>query len=139
MIYGIGTDILRIERIERIWQRHGERFPEKILGDAERAEFAQRRQALRKPARYLAMAFAAKEAFVKALGTGFHGVDYADAGVVHEESGRPVLVFSERMKQRLAGLGIASAHVSLSDEGGLVCAMVVLERGNETAPARSER
>lgn len=129
MIYGVGTDILRLDRMERVWQRHGERLVGKILCPAEQREFEQRRaQDKRSPARYLAMAFAGKEAFVKALGTGFHGVAYADAGVVYEESGKPVLVFSRGMKARLKRLGIAGGHVSLSDEGGLVCAMVVLER-----------
>jgi holo-[acyl-carrier protein] synthase len=81
-----------------------------------------------KPVRFLTMAFAAKEACVKALGTGFKGVSYRDVGSIHEDSGKPVLVFSEKMQKRLGKLGIASSHVSLSDEGGLICAMVVLER-----------
>lgn len=123
-IYGVGVDILRLERIEKIWQRHGARLADKILCEAERAEFARRQQ----PVRYLAMSFAGKEALVKALGTGFHGVGYRDAGVVHEASGKPVLIFSERLRTQFHALGIGHGHVSLSDEGGLICAMVVLER-----------
>ncbi|HUP92717.1 MAG TPA: holo-ACP synthase [Solimonas sp.] len=143
MIYGIGTDILRLERMEKIWARHGERLADKILGPEERREFDRRLVTHRRPARYLAMAFAGKEAFVKALGTGFHGVAYADAGVVHLKTGKPVLVFSPRMRVRLKRLGISGGHVSLSDEGGLICAMVVLEGGAAprkpvpTRPAKS--
>lgn len=124
MIYGIGVDILRQSRIEKIWQRHGERLPEKILCEAEHAEFALSKN----PARFLTMAFAAKEACVKALGTGFHGVGYRDVGSIHEPSGKPVLTYSPSLQQRLTELGISCGHVSLSDEGGLICAMVVLEK-----------
>ncbi|MGH8505629.1 MAG: holo-ACP synthase [Stenotrophobium sp.] len=124
MIYGIGVDILRQSRIEKIWQRHGERLPEKILCAAERAEFA----STKNPVRFLTMAFAAKEACVKALGTGFRGVGYRDVGSIHELSGKPVLTFSPQLQQRLSELGITGSHVSLSDEGGLICAMVVLEK-----------
>ena len=109
---------------EKIWQRHGERLPEKILCAEERIEFA----TAKNPVRFLTMAFAAKEACVKALGTGFHGVGYRDVGSVHEPSGKPVLTFSPQLQQRLAALGIVCGHVSLTDEGGLVCAMVVLEK-----------
>lgn len=124
MIFGIGVDILRQDRMQKVWARHGERLAERILCEAERREFAQSK----KPVRFLTMAFAAKEACVKALGTGFHGVGYRDVGSVHEASGKPVLVFSDKLQQRLQELGVHTGHVSLTDEGGLVCAMVVLER-----------
>lgn len=124
MIFGIGVDILRQERMEKVWARHGDKLAQRILCEAEREEFAQSKN----PVRFLAMAFAAKEACVKALGTGFHSVGYRDVGSVHEESGKPVLVFSDKLRKRFDQLGITSSHLSLSDEGGLVCAMVVLER-----------
>jgi holo-[acyl-carrier protein] synthase len=124
MIHGIGVDILRQERIQKVWDRHGERLADKILSEAERAEFALNK----KPVRYLAMAFAAKEAFAKALGTGFRDVlGFRDAGVVREENGRPTLIFSPVLQELLRSRGIAKGHISLSDEGGLICAMVVLE------------
>lgn len=123
MIAGIGVDILGQQRVQKVYERHGTRFAQKILCEAELAEFKRSG----KPARYLAMAFAAKEAFVKALGTGFRGVGYRDAGTVHEASGKPVLVFSAALKAKLQQRGIAGGHVSLSDEAGLICAMVVLE------------
>jgi holo-[acyl-carrier protein] synthase len=124
MIYGIGVDILRQQRIQKIWDRHGAKLADKILCEAEREEFVRSKN----PVRFLTVAFAAKEACVKALGSGFSGVGYRDAGAVREASGKPVLVFSPKMQQQLRTLGIAGSHVSLSDEGGLVCAMVVLER-----------
>lgn len=124
MIYGTGVDILSQQRIEKVYSRHGNRFARKILCAAELKEFRQSK----KPARFLAMAFAAKEAFVKALGTGFRGVGYRDAGTVHEASGKPVLIYSRKMRGLLKQRAIAGGHVSLSDEAGMVCAMVILER-----------
>ncbi len=125
MIYGIGTDLLRIDRVEKLWLRYGEHFADKILMPEERAQFA----LAHRKGNFLAKAFATKEAFVKALGTGFTGVAYRDAGVVALPSGKPTLVFSAAMQQRLGALGIAAAHVSLSDEDGRVMAFVVLESG----------
>lgn len=123
MIYGIGIDLLQQERMDKVYARHGERLVKRILLDAEQRELARNKR----PARYLAMAFAAKEAFVKALGTGFRGVSYRDAGTVHEKSGKPVFVYSPRMKARLKKLGIVASHVSLTDEDGMIGAYAVLE------------
>lgn len=122
-IYGVGVDILRVERMERLLERHGRRVLQKLLNAAELREVRARKNT----ARALAMCFAAKEAFVKALGTGFVDVGYRDAGVVREASGRPRLVFSRSMQARLRRDGIGAAHISLSDDGGMVCAYVVLE------------
>lgn len=123
-LHGIGVDILRLERIQKIVDRSGTALADKILGEAERAEF----DANKNPVRYLAMAFAAKEAFAKAYGTGFRGeLGFSDAGVLRESNGRPHLVFSPKLQALLAGQGIIKGHVSLSDEGGMICAMVVLE------------
>lgn len=123
MILGIGVDILRVARIEKVYQRHGPRFVERLLHAREQAEFRK----ARKPAVFLAKSFAIKEAFVKALGTGFHGVAHDDVGAIRDKLGRPELVFSARLKGRLKRLKVKASHLSLSDEGGLVCAMVVLE------------
>jgi holo-[acyl-carrier protein] synthase len=125
MIYGIGADILRVSRIGKVYARHGERFLDHVLHPQERAEFA----AHRKPALYLAKAFAVKEAFVKALGTGFVGVAHEDLGCSRDAMGKPTLFFSARLKRKLARLGIARAHVSISDDEDWICAMVVLETG----------
>ena len=123
MIYGIGTDLLRIDRVERLWTKYGEHFADKILMPEEQVQFA----LARRKGNFLAKAFAAKEAFVKALGTGFTGVSYRDAGVVALPSGKPVLVFSVTMRERLYALSIGGGHLSLSDEDGRVMAFVVLE------------
>lgn len=124
MIYGIGVDILHLPRIEKVYRRHGQRFAERLLHPKEMMEYRK----ARKPALFLAKCFAVKEAFVKALGTGFHGVAHDDAGLVRGPLGRPRLVFGAKLKRRLTRLKIKSAHVSLSDEGDLICAMVVLEK-----------
>lgn len=123
-LHGIGVDILQIERMQKLLDRHGRKLLDKLLTAAELREVRARTNT----ARALAMCFAAKEAFVKALGTGFAGVGYKDAGVVREPGGRPRLVFSRRMQARLKRDGVAAAHVSLSDDNGMVCAYVVLER-----------
>lgn len=123
-LYGVGVDILRVERMEQALGRHGRRLLTRLLSAAELREVRQRSNT----ARALAMCFAAKEAFVKALGTGFAGIGWRDAGVVRAANGRPQLVFSRRMQARLKRDGIGAAHVSLSDDGGMVCAYVVLER-----------
>jgi holo-[acyl-carrier protein] synthase len=124
MIYGIGVDILHVERIRKVWKRHRRRFAERLLHPDEWERF----EATRKPEDELAKCFAVKEAFVKALGTGFHGIAHDEVGVLRDAAGRPKLVYAAKLKRRLGRLKIRRAHVSLSDEGGLVCAMVVLER-----------
>ncbi len=123
MIYGIGTDLLRIDRVERLWAKYGAHFANKMLMPEEREQFEQ----ARRKGNFLAKAFAAKEAFVKAFGTGFHGVSYRDAGVLSLPSGKPTLVFSPAMRLRLDALGISDGHISLTDEDGRVMAFVVLE------------
>lgn len=123
MISGIGVDILRVSRIEKVYQRHGQRFVERLLHARELTLFRK----ARKPALFLAKSFAIKEAFVKALGTGFVGVAHDEVGAIRNKLGRPELVFSAKLKRQLKRQKIKSTHLSLSDEGGLVCAMVVLE------------
>lgn len=125
MIHGIGTDIVKIERISGIYGRHGERFARHLLMDEEVTAFTNERR----QARFLAMRFAAKEAIVKAMGTGFaQGMWLRDAGVVKNELGRPSIIWSERGRRLCEQLGIGEAHLTLSDESGLVVAVAVLMR-----------
>lgn len=127
MIFGIGTDILQIERIQKVFDRHGERFVNHLLLPEEEALF----RGYAKPARFLAMRFAAKEAIVKAMGTGFsHGMWLRDAGVVPNTLGRPEVVWSERGREMCDKLGIGAAHITLSDEAGLVVAVAILLQKN---------
>jgi holo-[acyl-carrier protein] synthase len=125
MIHGIGTDIVKIERIAAIYERHGDRLAKHILMDEELRTF----RGDKRPARFLAMRFAAKEAVAKAMGTGFaHGMWLRDAGVVKNSHGRPEIVWSERGAKLCEQMGIGAAHLSLSDDSGLVVAVAVLMR-----------
>lgn len=125
MIFGIGVDVLEMRRIHASYARFGERFVERLLMPGERAQLAR----TRRPERFLAMRFAAKEAIVKAMGTGFaHGVWIRDVGVVQNERGRPEVVYSERGDRVRRELGIGEGHVTLTDEAGLVVAVAVLLR-----------
>ena len=125
MIFGIGTDILEIERVNRIYQRHGRRFVEHLLLPDELRLF----DGQPRPARFLAMRFAAKEAIVKAMGTGFaQGMWIRDSGVVPNAAGRPQIVWSARGTALCRSLGIGEGHVTLTDEAGLVVAVAVLMR-----------
>ena len=123
MIFGIGVDVLESARIARTLERFGSRFIEHLLLPAESAQLA----ATSRHARFLAMRFAAKEAIVKAMGTGFsHGMWIRDVGVVQNAWGRPEVVFSARGERVRRGLGIGEGHVTLTDERGLVVAVAVL-------------
>lgn len=123
MIYGVGTDIVELSRIEAILARFGEHFVDRLLMDEERVLFEQSKQ----PERFLAMRFAAKEATVKAMGTGFaHGVWIRDVGIVNNEWGRPLIIWSARGQRVCESLGIGEGHVSLTDDAGLVMAFAVV-------------
>lgn len=126
ILYGIGVDVLRVARGRKLWERHGERATRKLLHPAEQRLL----EAGREPGALLTRSFAVKEAFVKALGTGFAGIgiEFKEVGVERLPNGCPKLVFSTALKTRLDALGVGAAHVSLSDDGGLITAFVVLER-----------
>lgn len=125
MIYGIGVDVLRQDRIVTLHDKYGERLASRLLMDAEMAQFA----LAKRPQRFLAMRFAAKEAIVKAMGTGFaQGVWIRDVGVVQNEFGKPEVVYSPRGEVVRRRLGVGEGHVTLTDEAGLVVAVAVLLR-----------
>ncbi len=132
MIFGIGTDVLELARIERVYQKYGDHFVERLLLPAERAQLAH----TKRPVRFLAMRFAAKEAIVKAMGTGFsHGMWIRDCGVVQNSWGKPEVIYSERGARMCEKLGVGEGHVTLSDEAGLVVAVAVLMRRPDSGRA----
>jgi holo-[acyl-carrier protein] synthase len=135
MIIGIGNDITDIRRIEKIIERHGERFLSRIFTDVERAR-AERRA---KSVETYAKRFAAKEACSKALGTGMRGgVWWRDMGVVNLPSGRPTMKLTGGAAARLARLippGYeADIHVSITDEYPLAQAFVIISAEPSRSP-----
>jgi holo-[acyl-carrier protein] synthase len=125
MIFGIGTDVLKLSRIDRVYQRYGDHFAERLLLDEEHALFV---KAKNKP-RFLAMRFAAKEAIAKALGTGFsNGIWVRDVGSVPNELGQPQVVYSKRGREVCARLGVGEGFLTLTDEAGLIVSVAVLLR-----------
>ena len=125
MIFGIGTDVVQVERIKQVYERFGEKFVERLLLPQELELFRK----YSRPVRFLAMRFAAKEAIVKAMGTGFaHGMWIRDAGVVPNAWGKPEIVWSDRGQSMRDKLGIGEGHITLTDEAGLIVAVAVLMR-----------
>lgn len=124
MIYGIGTDLIEIPRVERALARFGLRFAQRVLCEPE----LQRFRAHARPASYLAKRFAAKEAFTKALGTGIRApANWHGVWVSNLRSGKPQLEFSASLAELLDARGIRRTHLTLTDERGLAAATVILE------------
>jgi holo-[acyl-carrier protein] synthase len=119
MITGLGTDLADIRRIAEMYQKYGTRFADKILSASELKELS---QSSNKPA-FLARRFAAKEAFVKALGTGFQGLWFTDITITHDTLGKPVIQMDNT--RWLKG---KQAHLSISDERHYALAFVVIEQ-----------
>ena len=124
-IYGVGIDLLHISRMAKVYGRHSDRLAQRLLHPLE----LQRLAKVRDTVNYLAKCFAVKEAFVKALGTGFRGIAHDEVGWTRVEHGRPELCVTPRVAAMLAARGIGAMHLSLTDELDLVCAVVTLERG----------
>jgi holo-[acyl-carrier protein] synthase len=129
MIVGLGSDLCNIERIQSALDRHGERFEQRVFTDIEQAK-ANRRPYTK--AATLAKRFAAKEAFSKAVGTGFKaGVFMKDIGVVNLPSGAPTLALTGGAKARLDALTPQGAtllvHLTLTDDHPWAQAFVILE------------
>ena len=124
MIYGVGTDLIEVRRIENALRRFGERFAKRILCEPELKRFRAHKQ----PVHYLAKRFAAKEAFSKALGTGIHApANWHGVWVVNLKSGKPQLQFSDPLQELLKQRQIRSSHLSLTDEREIASATVILE------------
>lgn len=127
MIFGIGTDIVSVARIEAAMERHGDAFARRILSQQECTEFSTRVH----PARFLAKRFAAKEAFAKATGHGLrHPVSLHRITVSHDELGKPIFQFDVELAALLQQLGITRHYLSISDEQDTAVAFVILEGDN---------
>ena len=128
MIVGIGSDLCNIERIANSLDRWGDRFLSRVFTDVERAKAARRPHTV---AGTLAKRFAAKEAFSKAVGTGFKsGVYMKDIGVVNLPSGQPTLQLSGGAKERLDALApeghAIDIHLTMTDDHPWAQAFVIL-------------
>ena len=131
MIHGIGTDIVRIDRIDRLLARWGERFARRVLGPNELTEYRRRAQrgahGAGYAARYLAKRFAAKEAFSKALGLGLRGpMTLLSLQILNDRRGKPVAIPRNALAEYLAERRL-HASVSLSDEIDAALAFVIVE------------
>jgi holo-[acyl-carrier protein] synthase len=123
-IFGVGIDLVRTDRMQSSLARWGDRFERKIFTEGESRACAERRHR----ASCLAMRFAAKEAFVKALGTGIRApLSWRDIEVGNTALGKPVITLSERALEHCSRLGVCAWHVSLTDDGEYGAAVVVLE------------
>ncbi|MFZ5567483.1 MAG: holo-ACP synthase [Pseudomonadota bacterium] len=135
MIQGIGTDICDVRRMRASFERHGERFARRVLGDAEFAVWQAR--SVRWPERglrYLATRFSAKEAFSKAIGTGIHQpMSWRACEILNHPSGQPYIRLHGELKTWFEGQGLR-AHVTLTDESDYAASFVVVEKVS-TMPA----
>ena len=129
MIHGIGTDICDIRRIRASFERHGERFAQKILSETELAVW--RRRSARWPERglrYLATRFSAKEAFSKAVGLGMRlPMQWRLCEIANRPSGEPMIVLHGGLKDWFEAQGLA-AHISVTDESEYAASFCVVEK-----------
>ena len=123
MIFGIGTDIVEINRIQKAME-NSERFAQRLLTSFEINEYSKSKY----PEKYLAKKFAAKESIVKAMGTGIgNGMSWQMIQIEHDELGKPVVVVSGAINAFFIQHAIARCHLSISDEHHYASAMTVLE------------
>jgi holo-[acyl-carrier protein] synthase len=126
MIYGIGVDLVRVARIAQVLERYGDRFLNRVFTPQEIAHCRGKVGT----AAGLALRFAAKEAFSKALGVGLRrdGIRWREVEVVPDSRGKPELKVTGKAAQLCAAAGIVNLHLSLTDEDHLALAVVVLEK-----------
>ena len=129
MIYGIGTDIVEVARIEASIEQFGEEFAKRILAESEFTNYLDLEfKDLHIKSRFLAKRFAAKEAFAKALGTGLRApATFQNVAVSHDDLGKPILILAAELQALLQTKNITQTHISISDEKNLAAAFVVLE------------
>lgn len=123
MIFGIGTDIVHVNRMRESLEKHGDKFARRILTEFEFSEFTGKQD----KSAFLAKRFAAKEATAKAMGTGFsQGLSLRHIGVKHDEAGKPLLEFFDIAEQFIQDNNIKQMHLSLADECDYAVAFVTL-------------
>ncbi len=124
MIYGIGIDVVEPRRVARLMEKYGERFARRVLTPLEWPAYLR----TRRPVLFLANRFAAKEAFSKAMGTGFrYPVTLQCISVIPNTAGKPGFAFHPNLERLVTSRGIVSHHLTISDEQNIACACVVLE------------
>lgn len=125
MIFGIGVDLVETPRIARMLEQYGERFARRVLTELEWPGYLRsNRQVL-----FVANRFAAKEAFSKAMGTGFrYPVTLQNISVVQNKAGKPGYVLSDALTAVMRQREIAGHHLTLSDEKNMTCAVAILEK-----------
>lgn len=124
MIFGVGTDIVRIQRMAKNLDRWGDRFAERILTPEEMEDYLR----YSKKAGFLAKRFAAKEAAAKAMGLGFQdGLEMKQIGTGHDDKGKPLLMLTGYARTFVESNGITATHISVTDEQEYAIAFVVLE------------
>ena len=129
MIIGLGTDIVSVERVTRIYEDTGDAFAERILSQEELLELKK----TKRKNEFLAKRFAAKEAASKALGTGIaKGVSFQDFTVSHDAHGKPVLLVTGHARLLAEEQQINRWHISLSDEREHAIATVIAEHHHES-------
>jgi holo-[acyl-carrier protein] synthase len=122
MIIGVGTDILKISRIDNIFNRYGDRFSKRILCHAELNIFENKNKSIS----FLAKRFSVKEAASKALGTGIGAISWHDFEVKNDSFGAPILKLTGGAKKKMEEIGASQALISLSDESDHVLSFVVI-------------
>jgi holo-[acyl-carrier protein] synthase len=125
VVFGIGVDIVEIARFERFLKEGNDSLFQRLFTEVELGYCSAKRNA----AQHYALRFGAKEAFMKALGTGLRdGLSWKDMEVVNDALGKPELRLSGRALEMFGVLGLSSCFLSLSHDAGAAVAMVVLEK-----------
>ena len=125
MIFGIGVDLVETPRIARLLEQYGERFARRVLTELEWPGYLRSTR----PVLFVANRFAAKEAFSKAIGTGFrYPVTLQNISVVQNKAGKPGFVTSDALATLLKQHEVTAHHLTISDEKSMACAVAVLEK-----------
>ncbi|MAZ44786.1 MAG: holo-ACP synthase [Legionellales bacterium] len=125
MITGIGCDIVQIDRVNKIYSKFGEKFVRRILSSREQIECRKNAN----PVPYLAKRFAAKEAIVKAMGTGFSfGIQVNDISICSDVNGKPEVFLENRAKEIFSASGAKNILISIADEKAYAIAYATILR-----------